>query len=436
LVLATLAVGGLVGVLLLGRHIRSGSAAGMSARATESHGVDAVRPRKMDDQTLAVPAEVAKTLGLRTVEVVGNSPPRDMTPLNGVLALDTNRLARIHTRFGGELVALGTVLGGETLIPDRDASADRPLRPGDAVKKGQVLAVIWSKDLGEKKSELVDAVSRLKLDQTVLERLRSAQASIPERSIWEAERAVEADLVSVARIERTLHSWRLKEDEIAAIRSEAIGLKAGTSPNGLQEQWARVEVVSPQDGVILEKNIALGDIVDTTADLFKIADLSELVVWAYCYEEELPTYEKLPRPVAWTVLLPSRPDVAFRGRLEQIGAVIDPTQHTALVSGRVDNRAGELKVGQFVTVTVQVRAPENEIAVPTTALVEDGRSSMVFVQPAKDRDLYVCRKVSVGRRFHDVVYLRSGAGLAPGERIVTSGAVLLKGALEDLPVAE
>jgi len=52
-------------------------------------------------------------------------------------------------------------------------------------------------------------------------------------------------------------------------------------------------VKAPLDGVILEKNIAVGDIVDTSLDLFKVADLTSLGVMVHVYEEDLPTLRAL-----------------------------------------------------------------------------------------------------------------------------------------------
>src|SRR2546421_442752 len=86
--------------------------------------------------------------------------------LLGTVALDNERLARVHTRFAGEVMAVGTPTGHETTeLPDEGSSAERPLQVGDRVRKGQLLAVVWSKDLGEKKSELIDALSKLKFDR-------------------------------------------------------------------------------------------------------------------------------------------------------------------------------------------------------------------------------------------------------------------------------
>src|SRR5256885_12959561 len=115
--------------------------------------------RRLDEKTLAVPCAVRRALDIRTTEVVTASRPRTLPPLTGCLALDTNRLVRVHTRFAGEVVSLGKTGG-------------RPLRCGDKVSKGQPLAIVWSKDLGEKKSELADALSRLRIDRSILDRLR------------------------------------------------------------------------------------------------------------------------------------------------------------------------------------------------------------------------------------------------------------------------
>ena len=76
-----------------------------------------------------------------------------------------------------------------------------------------------------------------------------------------------------------------------------------------------------------------------------------------------------------------------------------------------------------------------ELEVPTAALVEDGHTSIVFVQPDPTKSVFVRRRVQVARRFADVVYLQAGTVRA-GEQVVDSGAVLLNEAIEDLPVSK
>jgi multidrug efflux pump subunit AcrA (membrane-fusion protein) len=82
------------------------------------------------------------------------------------------------------------------------------------------------------------------------------------------------------------------------------------------------------------------------------------------------------------------------------------------------------------------------VAVPTAALVEEGGKSFVFVQPDVEKLVYSPRRVTVVRRGRDVAHVRTALtseeerqglqALRPGERVVTAGAVELKGLLEDL----
>jgi len=350
------------------------------------------------------------------------------------LAVDAEHLVRVRARFAGEVISLGADSNPTSAL----SSFTPPPSAGDRVHKGDLLAVVVSKDLGEKKSELVDSLSKLRADEAVLRRLRDGQAdgSIPARSVWDAERGVESDRVAVARAERTLRAWRLTEAEIAEVRSEADRLSAPEGKEGRADptRWARVEVRAPADGVILEKNVAVGDIVETTADLFKIGDLSHLVVWAHLYEEDLPLVQALPRPIRWTVTVPSRPGMPLAGTLDRIGAVIDPNQHTALVTGRVENPNEQLRAGQFVTVMIETPAPASEVEVPVEAVLEDGIQSAVFVQPDPAVNRFVRTPIRVTRRFRDGVCIRAGQGLNPGDRVVTGGALLLRDALEALPL--
>ncbi len=383
-----------------------------------------------DRDTLAGTAELIRRIGVKTDAAKAPSASLALPAFQGNLAIDNDALSRVHSRFPGEVVAVSTVEDPNS-IPSR-----RPLRVGDSVQAGQTLAIVWCKDLGEKKSELVDALSHLRTDEETLHRLEALykENGTSERALREQERNVEADRIAVERAERTLQSWRLTGKELDEVRAEADRIHQHKPSTTSQSDWAKVEVVAWQGGVILEKNITLGDIVDTTLDLFKVGDLSKLAVWAHVYEEDLPLLNEIKRPAPWDVSLPSRPGHEFRGMLEQIGAVIDPNQHTALVKGRVDNSTGELKIGQFVTVTVKVKPRSDEVVVPTDAVVEDGQESVVFVQPNDKEPVFLRRSVHVVRRFQDVIYLRSDSGVRVNDRVVTSGALLLHDAMEDLPI--
>ena len=230
------------------------------------------------------------TVGIRTAEVL-QAPPPEPLKLPGSILLDPNRLVRVHSRFPGELVSLGEAAHGAA----GPNNMPRQLHFGDWVNAGQILAVVWSKDIGEKKSELVDALSKSSLDKTLLNRLEAVpKGTVPEPRLKEARRNYEADLISVAKAERTLRSWRLSEDEIQEIHREAERIlnREATDPKE-GRSWAEAEVRSPIDGIIVEKNFNVGDIIDVSQDLFKIADLSRVQVLGNAYEEDLPRLRDL-----------------------------------------------------------------------------------------------------------------------------------------------
>jgi cobalt-zinc-cadmium efflux system membrane fusion protein len=301
------------------------------------------------------------------------------------------------------------------------------------------LAVIWSRDLGEKKSDLIDALSQLRLDEDSLARISraAAEGSVPERILRDTERKVEADRIAVSRAVRTLQSWRISKEEIDKVRAEAerlarenrLPLAKTSDREEMVSQWAKLDVLSPLEGTVIERNVALGDLVDTNIDLFKVADLSRLRVVAHAYEEDLPALDALKKDRrAWSVAVGSGPEAVARpGRFDQVGCIIDPNQHTALVMGWVDSPDGQLRVGQFVTVHLEVPPPKSEVVIPAGALCEEGGQTTVFVHPEGTHD-YVRRQVIVSRR-------RGLEPLPAGQLVVTSRIAQLTASLNGLKSA-
>jgi cobalt-zinc-cadmium efflux system membrane fusion protein len=446
----TIALRGVLGLALVGgaaaavpfviewrqAHANSPANANIPAPAAKRDG-----PERVGPEAIRIPADVARSLGVRTSDATASDRPRALPPMNGRLSFDHNRLARVRPMFTGTVVALGTVSGKAPTGSAADAMTNRPLREYDRVREGQILAVVRSKELGEKKSELVGALAKLKLDEEQLEKLKAGfkDQAVPEQSVRDAEKAVKADYVAVSQAQRTLVSWGLTDEEIAVVRSEADRLREESAADRkVREDWARYEVRSPRDGTILEKNFIVGDLVDPTGVMMLVGDLERPVVWVHAYDEDLPALDKLQLPAKWTVRVPAKPDKVYTGMLEKINPVLDPNQQTALLTGTVDDDKGELRrVGQFVTVTIELPAPPDEVEVPAAALVEDGRESIVFVQPDPSKPVYERRKVTVARRYHDVAYLSARAGsVRPGDKVVSGGAVLLKDALAELPAVE
>jgi membrane fusion protein, heavy metal efflux system len=392
-----------------------------------------------DENTLVVSEKAMKAIDLKTV-LVKPAPEPDPLLLPGYLSVDPSKLIPVHSRFSGEVVHIGR-------IDARDANgkqASRFLRYGDPVKQGDVLAVVWSTDIGQKKSELVDALSKYVLDQRLLDNLRKAGSAVSGREIAEARRAAEADRIAILSAKRTLISWRLTEDEVAIVEREAEQLRQESPQTAAAETWAELEIRAPMDGVILEKNVNVGEIVETTDNLFKIGDLTRIQVLAYVYEEDLPTLEQLePSERHWKIDLKSDPnDLQRPGMFELIGDVIDSVTRTGPVIGWIDNQDRRLRVNQFVTATINMPADPTMVAVPTSALIEEGGTEAVFVETDPKRHEVARRVVAVTRRGKDDIFIRSepneqerqeGAQpLAVGERVVMRGGLELDSELRNL----
>jgi cobalt-zinc-cadmium efflux system membrane fusion protein len=423
-------------------------------------------PAKLSDispNTLELLPQTAQSMHIEVVDVKP-APPTAPLKLMGWLYLEGSRLAHVQTVFVGRVIEVGqTTEGGKS----------RPLRPGDNVEKGQILAKLWSKEVGEKKSDLVDAISKLHLHGNVLKRLNTLGGSaIPLARLQEAERDYAADQIEIERLKRTLISWQISEEELAAIQTEAERiiaqslLRDNQQPPGSQQPlsanpplirpsaqlaldrtWAELDIVAPMTGVILEKNFTVGDNIfpEPTQDMFKIADLSRLGVMANVYEEDLPKLVALPAEARrWQIELLAEPGVSPRqGMFETIGNVIDTTQHTAIVKGWLDNPDGQLRVGQFVTVTVDLPNRPGFVVVPTSGLIDDGSRTFVFVALNPERTTLALREVKLARRGAVMALLESNPAtdsssdahpqpVAVGELVVTSGAVELFGALHNL----
>jgi multidrug efflux pump subunit AcrA (membrane-fusion protein) len=140
------------------------------------------------------------------------------------------------------------------------------------------------------------------------------------------------------------------------------------------------------------------------------------------------------------------------GPIEEIGYLIDPNQHTAVIKGYVENPGRRIRAGQYVAATVHIPRPAGVVEVPMDAVVDDGKQSLVFVQTDANKAQYTMRRVQVTHRFEHSAFVRSTPipkeeqltrqeaeeGLLPrqpllaGERVLQSGVGELKAALLDL----
>ena len=316
----------------------------------------------------------------------------------------------------------------------------------DQVRKGQLLAVVWSKEVGEKKGELVDALLRLRQDHAILAKLEEAykQGAIPEVTFLQAQRNVQADQNAIAHVERTSATMATVGggNQSGQRRGRSDHRAQGKHHEETEKNWARIEIHAPLDGTIVEKNFAVGEVLNNqTIDLVKIANLDRLIVLVSVAEADLAALlAQLSGSRKWTVQPVGGPPI--EAEMDEIGHLIDPNQRTAIVKGYIDNPGHKLRAGQFITVSIVLPVPVREMAVPAAAVVDEGKASYVFVQSDPKQFVYRQHRVLVVRRGQDVIHIRSPLtadeerqgfqSLRAGERILTGGVVELKATLDDL----
>jgi cobalt-zinc-cadmium efflux system membrane fusion protein len=425
-------------------------------------------------RTLAVPKDVRLALGIRkgNTELVHTvQKPTRTRPLvlPGTTALDPARLLRMRARFApAELVQIGHTHE----VSLTTGSAFRELRTGDKVHKGDVLGVFYSDVVGNKKNDLVDAVLQIVLDHKILQRAEANAGSLPEVFLWNAQRNVQGDLNAINRAMSTLKTWVVPEDDIQKLVGKRIfgAIKGNESWDIPQKdvqalkdkakdpkEWGRIELKSPVNGVLIERNVALNELVqDATVNIFQIANVDRLTIKANVPEDDLPklhqlrdAMERQGKPMRWVVETVGSP--RYEGVIDDIGYVLDPNQHTAVVTGHIDNPRELLRAGQFISATVELLPPEGVVEVPMDALVEDGQQALVFVQTDAKKHHYTMRRVHVTHRFEKSAFVRSTdipkeqrltledqkldllprEPLRVGDRILLRGAVELKAALLD-----
>ncbi len=391
--------------------------------------------------TLQLVPGATEKLGLELTEVAAAPAPEPLR-LDGTLFLDANRMVNVRCRFNGDVIAVGEVADNDP----GDESAGQPvrmrsLRYGDIVKPGQLLLIVSSKDLGEKKSEFVDALLSLQTTRERLERLEKLlkQQAVPEKSVLESRRELAGAEVAATRAERTLRSWGMADADMQGLRKEADEMRQKNWVSHPDEElnWGRVEIRAPAAGTIVEKNVVVGEMTSDRT-LFKIADLSRLDVMAHVYEEDLPDLENLASQQRhWTIQLKSEPKaLALRGCFNRIGSIIDPSQHTALVMGSVDNSQARLRVGQFITARIELPHVSGELAVPATAVVDKDGENYVLVKSAEQPLQFRLTRVSTTRRCESKVCLNGAATSAPdlheGDVIIVRGAVEMIAELDRL----
>lgn len=174
-----------------------------------------------------------------------------------------------------------------------------------------------------------------------------------------------------------------------------------------------VSITAPLSGTIVERNISLGGSVVPNATLFRIEDLSEVIVEGDVFESDVSRV-KLGQDAR--VRTDAYPDRVFNGSVSFIASQIDPVKRTLRIWISIDNKEGLLKPEFFTKVDLVIRPGSEVLTVPVEAIIDDGAGKFVFV---KNGNQFVRQDVATGAS--DDRYVEITDGLYPGDQVVTDG---------------
>lgn len=302
--------------------------------------------------------------------------------LPGEVRFDEDRTAHIVPRLPGVAEAVPAALG-------------------QAVRKGQVLAVIASAQLAELRSTLDAANTRLALARTTYER---------EKKLWEDRISAQQDY------QQALQAYQ--EARIAADNARAKLAALGVAPRaGALNRYA---LRAPFDGVIVEKHISLGEAVKEDANVFLLTDLSRVWVDVAVTPKDLGAV----RVGAAATVKAAGTDLSAAGKVSYVGALVG--EQTRAASARIElaSPGQAWRPGLFVDVALAQGSKEAAVTVRGEALHTVDDKPVVFVRVAQG---FRAQPVVVGAR--DQAHVEILQGLAAGTPYAAAGSFVLKAEL-------
>jgi cobalt-zinc-cadmium efflux system membrane fusion protein len=314
-------------------------------------------------------------------EVVERSATSELV-VTGVVAPDISRNVPVISLASGRVVGIHA-------------------RLGDTVKKGQLLLTIRSDDVAGGFDAYRKAVSDELLARKQLNRAVDLYA---HGAIAEQDLEVAQDTADDAKVTLTTATEHLR--------------LLGNDPD---KPMGMVDIVAPIAGVITDQEVTNAATVQaySSPGPFTISDVSS--VWIVCdvYENDLP-HVRLGDTA--DITLNAYPDRPFKGRVSNVGMILDPSIRTAKVRIEVQN-PGNMRLGMFAKATFRGQTSEMHTIVPASAIMHMHDRDFVFVS-APSKKFRRVEVVSGDVLTENTSLQEIKSGLKPGQQVVTNALVL------------
>lgn len=333
--------------------------------------------------------EALKNAGIKTAPAKAEAIAETLA-VTATIAHNQDRLFHVTPRITGRVVDVRVSVGSE-------------------VKTGTVLAMLDSTELGQTKLEYIKSQTLLELAKGNYER---------EKSLFDQKIAAKKDVLAAEA------EYRKAEAEARSLheRLRLYGL-SDQAINNLNNSPSLYTLTSPGPGVVIEREMSKGEVIEAGKKVATISDLSTVWVLLNIHEKDLA---KVKQGTTVKIHTESYPGEGFAGKVAYIGNVVDPQSRTVPVRVEVPNPRARLKPGMFATAEVVTGISSTQsIMIPSSAIQKIEGQASVFVQE-KDGS-FAKRQLDLGREFGNSVEVK--AGLKEGEQVVVTGAFTLKSEL-------
>lgn len=335
-----------------------------------------------EEGVIPLSAEQIAAAGIKTMKIGAGALSREaMVPGKIVAAAD--RMAQIVPK------ASGTVTEARKNL-------------GDTVAKGEVMALIESREMAEAVAEYQAAKRAEELARTTFSR---------EKSLWEKKITAEQDYLNA----RNVHQEAKIRLDLARQKLRALGHEGDIG----KDSDARFhELKSPLPGRVIARELTLGEYVDSTHSAYTVADLS--VVWV----ETAIAPGDLPFVKEGQVVTVTGNGVKGQGKLIFVSPAIDPETRAAKAIVELDNAQGTWRPGEFANAAIATSAQNVALTVPKEAIQTIEGKPVLFVQTEKG---FEKRNITTGREDSGRIEILSG--VKPGETIAVGNTFTLKAEL-------
>jgi membrane fusion protein, heavy metal efflux system len=305
---------------------------------------------------------------------------------------------------------------------------------GDVVEPGAPLFVIHASEFVQAQNDLITGLANLTTARSQLTMAQTTEKRTHELYLaqggalkdWQqaqtdlitAQNTVRADEIALHAVRSRLRILGKTDAEIASLEAQPT-----------QKLNPEATVRAPIGGTITQRQIGVGQYINSEASgatnpVYTISNLFTVWLVANVREADAPLM-RVGEPVEVHVL--AFPGRIFKAKISWVAPSIDPNTHRLSVRADVENPQAELKPGMFANFSIITGEAETAPAVPQRAIVYEGDTARVWV--AGVDGTIVARSVRTGRIVDGMVEIR--AGLSPGERVVTSGALFIDRAVSN-----